>query len=113
MFIASGKHNYAAMSVRFLHILESLHPDVVKVYEEYKVFSFSGNDGTGMPCDAMMELVYILYLCDKYYIYYTQIIRYIKRMNKKRPAFRRLTWTTRALNWLLGTTYSTTNIVFF
>jgi hypothetical protein len=69
MFIASGKHNYAAMSVRFLHILESLHPDVVKVYEEYKVFSFSGEDGTGIPCDAMMELVYILYLCDKYYIF--------------------------------------------
>ena len=57
LFIATKKIHYSLLSVRFLWILESLHPSVAAVFEQYNVFSFSGNDGTRIAADGMVELV--------------------------------------------------------
>ena len=56
LFIATKKIHYSLLSVRFLWILESLHPSVAAVFEQYNVFSFSGDDGTGIAADGMVEL---------------------------------------------------------
>ena len=61
MFIAIGKRNYVVLSLRFLWIMQSLNPEVKKVYDQYRVFSFSGDEGTGIPWDGVVELVCIQY----------------------------------------------------
>ncbi len=57
LFIATNKRNYVVLSLRFLWILESLHQDVKDIYDQYRVFSFTGEEGTGIPWDGFMELV--------------------------------------------------------
>lgn len=37
--------------------MESLSPAVRDIYNQYRVFSFSGEPGTGIPWDGVMELV--------------------------------------------------------
>lgn len=68
LFIATKKVHYSLLSVRFLWILESLEPTVADVFERYHIFSFTGNNSTGMAEDGMVELV-----C------YRDIIEYIYR----------------------------------
>ena len=60
LFIATKKYNYSLMSVRFLWILNSLDPEIKKMYEQYRVLSFSGDPGTGIPMDGVIELVGML-----------------------------------------------------
>ena len=43
--------------MRYLWILQSVHPEIRKIILDFRVFSFSGNPGTGMPLDALNELV--------------------------------------------------------
>jgi hypothetical protein len=57
LFIATGKTNYAALTIQFLWILTSLHPDVLDVYYQHRVISFSGDPGTGIAIDGVNELV--------------------------------------------------------
>jgi len=57
LFIATGKKNYVVLSLRFLWIMESLNSDVKAIYDKYKVFSFSGEPGTGIAWDGVVELV--------------------------------------------------------
>jgi hypothetical protein len=59
LFIATRKTNYVAMSLRYLWIMEAMHPEIKALYNQFRVMSFSGEDGTGMPWDCYMELVYI------------------------------------------------------
>ena len=58
LFIARRKTNYVVLSLRFLWIMEAMHPDVKKLYDEYRVMSFSGDEGTGIAWDCYMEMVY-------------------------------------------------------
>jgi len=58
LFLAAGKHNYVSMSMKFLWILRKLNPDIKAIYQQYRVFSFSGKEGTGIPADGVNELVY-------------------------------------------------------
>jgi hypothetical protein len=57
LFIATGKRNYSIMSIRFLWVLRSMHPAVKAAYEQHRVLSFSGDPGTGIPFDGVIELV--------------------------------------------------------
>ena len=57
LFIRNKKHNYTLMSMRFLWILRSLNPEIRKMYEKYRVLLFSGEPGTGIPMDGVVELV--------------------------------------------------------
>jgi hypothetical protein len=57
LFITAGKKNYTILSIKFLWIMESLHPEVKAIYDKYRVFSFSGNEGTGIAPDGCAELV--------------------------------------------------------
>jgi hypothetical protein len=57
LFIATNKKHYALMSLRFLWILHSLHPAIRNVYNNFRVFSNSGKEGTGVPLDGWNELV--------------------------------------------------------
>ena len=57
VFIAAQKTKYTQLTIRFLWILQSLHPDIVKIYNKHRVFSFSGEVNTGIPYDEVIELV--------------------------------------------------------
>ena len=57
LFIATKKVHYALLSIRFLWILESLHPRLRELFEKYSIFSFSGDEGSGIAPDGMIELV--------------------------------------------------------
>jgi hypothetical protein len=57
LFIAAGKRHYSLLSIRFLWILRSLHPDVRAVFNQHCMFSFKGEEGTGIAADGFIELV--------------------------------------------------------
>lgn len=57
LFIAAKKYKYIQLSVRFLWTLASLHPSLLAEYYKFRVFSFSGEANTGIPIDAVNELV--------------------------------------------------------
>jgi len=57
LFIVTKKKHYALLSVRFLWILKALDPGLLDVFEKYNIFSFSGDDGTGIAADGFVELV--------------------------------------------------------
>lgn len=57
LFIARGKRNYAAMTIRFLWVLRSMAPEIKELYDQYRVLSFSGDAGSGIPMDGVVELV--------------------------------------------------------
>lgn len=59
LFHATGKKHYTLLSIRFLWILRAMTPEVREIYEKYNIFSFSGDDGTGIPADRVVELVSI------------------------------------------------------
>ena len=59
IFIATNKNNYSTMSIRFLWMLRSLNPEVKQAYDANRVVSFSGEPGTGIPYDGLIELVCI------------------------------------------------------
>jgi hypothetical protein len=56
LFLATRKSKYCLMSIRFLMILWSLHPDVKDLFNKFRVLSFSGDEGTGIPMDGVCEL---------------------------------------------------------
>ena len=60
LFIAAKKKNYTVLSIKFLWIMESLSPEVKAIYDDYRVFSFTGDEGTGIPADGCCELVNIM-----------------------------------------------------
>lgn len=57
LFIATGKTNYAIMTMRFLWMLKHLDDSIVSIINNYRVFSFSGEPNTGIPLDGVNELV--------------------------------------------------------
>lgn len=57
LFITAKKHNYAIMSIRFVWMLEYLHPDIVGIMNDFRIFSFSTAKMTGIPLDGVNELV--------------------------------------------------------
>ena len=57
LFIGMGKIKYTQLTVRFLWTLSSLHEDILAVYHQNRVFSFSGAESTGIPIDGVNELV--------------------------------------------------------
>lgn len=57
VFLATGKRNYCLMSIRYLLLMKSLHPEVRKLLDDHKVLSFSGEAGSGIPLDGVCELV--------------------------------------------------------
>ena len=57
LFIATKKNNYSLLSLRFLWILKSLDPAVRAVFDQHSVFTFSGDEGTGIALDGVVELV--------------------------------------------------------
>ncbi len=59
LFHATRKKHYTLLSIRFLWILRAMAPEVREVYEKYNIFSFSGDEGTGIPADEVVELVSI------------------------------------------------------
>ncbi len=59
MFICTNKRNYSILSIRFLWILEFLHPDVREVFDKHQIFSLSGNDGSGNAANAVVKMVYV------------------------------------------------------
>ena len=42
-------------------MLESLHPTIKAEYDKHRVLSFSGDEGTGIPYDGVVELVSSLF----------------------------------------------------
>lgn len=61
LFIATGKTNYALMTMRFLWLMRYLDDSLVDIINDYRIFSFSGDKDTGIPLDGVNELV-----CNKY-----------------------------------------------
>ena len=57
LFIATGKHKYARMTIRFLWVLNHLDEEIVEVYNKFRVFSFSSDIGTGVAYDGVIERV--------------------------------------------------------
>ena len=57
LFIATKKTNYTQLTIRFMWCMQSLHPQIVDIYNTNRVFSFSGEDNTGIPYDGVNELV--------------------------------------------------------
>ena len=57
LFIAAGKNHYSLLSIRFLWILRSVDVEVKELYDKYCTLSFSGDLGTGIPADGVVELV--------------------------------------------------------
>ena len=57
LFIATGKFKYTIMFFRFLWVLYTVHPSVKKIYQKYRFYSFSGEPGTAIPLDSLIELV--------------------------------------------------------
>lgn len=59
LFICTRKWKYVQLTIRFLYILQSLHPSVAQLYNNFRVFSFSGEKGSGIPYDGLNELVMV------------------------------------------------------
>jgi hypothetical protein len=59
LFIAAKKRNYSVLSIRFLWILKTLHPEIRTALNHSMVLSFTGIEGTGIPIDGFNELVNI------------------------------------------------------
>lgn len=57
LFIATNKYNYVGMSIRFLFIMRSLHPQVRALINKHRVMSYTGDPGTGIPLDGLIEMV--------------------------------------------------------
>ena len=57
LFIAAQKTKYTQLTIWFLWIMKSLHPNISKIYDKHQVFSFSGNVNSGIPYDGVNELV--------------------------------------------------------
>jgi hypothetical protein len=57
LFITARKHNYAIMSIRFLWMLQFLHPNIVSVINDFRTFSFTGAKMTQIALDGLNELV--------------------------------------------------------
>ena len=57
LFHASGKFKYCLASIRFLMIMRQLHPSVKQVLDVHRVLSFTGDAGSGVPMDGVIELV--------------------------------------------------------
>ncbi len=70
LFMSTGKKNYSLLSLRFLWILKSLDPAIRDVYDKHNIFTFSGDERTGIALDGVVELVSItpyLMQCSMYY----------------------------------------------
>ena len=70
LFIAAGKKHYSVLSIRYLWIRRALNPQVREIFDLNRVFSFSGEPGSGMPIDGFNEMVntqilsnYVLCMC--------------------------------------------------
>ena len=59
LFIGTNKYKYAILSLRFMHTMKALNPEIAQLLAQNRVFSFSGAKGSGMPIDAFNELVRI------------------------------------------------------
>jgi len=59
LFIAAGKKHYSVLSIRYLWIRRALNPQLREIFDSNRVFSFSGEPGTGIPIDGFNELVWI------------------------------------------------------
>lgn len=57
LFIATRKTNYTQLTIRFMWCMQCLHPQIVNIYNDHRVFSFSGEDSTGIAYDGVNELV--------------------------------------------------------
>ena len=57
LFIAARKTRYAVMSLRFLWLLEYLHPQVVEIINSFRFFSFSDKPNTAIALDHLQEIV--------------------------------------------------------
>lgn len=57
LFIATKKRNYALMSLRVGMLLNALNPDAKAAINPFRVLSFTGAEGTGIPTDGVCEMV--------------------------------------------------------
>lgn len=57
LFMATKKHNYALMSLRVCMIYKALNKDAKAAINVYRVLSFTGEPGTGIPMDGVCEMV--------------------------------------------------------
>ena len=59
LFIATNKRNYVILSLKTLWVFECLNDTIKNIYDQYRVFSFSGDEGTGIAWDGLIEIVSI------------------------------------------------------
>ena len=59
LFIATNKRNYVVLSLNTLWVFECLNDTIKNIYDQYRVFSFSGDEGTGIAWDGLIEIVSI------------------------------------------------------
>ena len=59
LFIATNKCNYVILSLKTLWVFECLNDTIKNIYDQYRVFSFSGDEGTGIAWDGLIEIVSI------------------------------------------------------
>ena len=57
LFIATGKFKYTIMCFKFLWVLCTVHLSVKEIYQKYRFYRFSGEPGTAIPLDGLIELV--------------------------------------------------------
>ena len=57
LFLCAGKHNYTRMTIWYLWILKSLNREVKLIFDSIHIFSFTGNEGTGMAINGFNELI--------------------------------------------------------
>ena len=105
MFMATRKTNYTQLTIRFLWIMQSLNTEIAEIYNCHRVFSFSGDDNTGVPYDGVNKLVRTAILV--YHIVlphshtFSQVNWFVKSMNSTHPSESRIGWTAKSLNFSL------------
>ena len=59
LFITARKTRYSILSMRFLWLLRYMNPQLTKIFNDYRTFSFTGGKDTGIQIDGVNELVCI------------------------------------------------------
>lgn len=70
LFIATNKSRYARLSIRYLWMLQYLHPDLVATFQNSRFVNLKGMAGCSSALDMFVEKVLYLHIMRKHVILY-------------------------------------------
>ena len=66
LFISTHKSRYARLTIRYLWVIQHLHPEVQECIDQHRVFNFHGKLASGIAYDMFVEKVYYFFATKKF-----------------------------------------------